>query len=245
MEYNNNSFLTTLIAGFAVCVFNYQCLQAQPNEYGLQVIKTKKEYKKTIAADSLKRMVDLAKYIPGIQFDLRYSGHNNFMQTRLYPVIKTTYARLAVAQKLLALQNELQPQGLRLKIFDAYRPYSVTVQMWQPVKDSRYAADPRQGSGHNRGIAIDLTIVNANDSVAYNMGTDFDNFTDTAHHNFKNLDPLILQNRAFLKSKMEKYGFIALETEWWHYYLPGAKNFELMNLPFHTLQKLSNPKQVK
>ncbi|MBK8711489.1 MAG: M15 family metallopeptidase [Niastella sp.] len=244
MENNNNSFLSFIITWFILCLFNYETLQAQPNEYGLLVIKTKKEYKQSVAADSLKRMVDIKQYIPGIQIDLRYSTENNFMHTRLYPLLKTTYVRLAAAQILLLIQNELKQKGLSLKIFDAYRPYHVTVKMWEPVKDSRYAADPKFGSGHNRGIAIDLTIVHSNNLMELNMGTDFDNFTDTAHHNFKNLNPTILQNRALLKTIMEKYGFIALDTEWWHYYLPNAKTYELMNLSFNTLKKLSSIKLI-
>ncbi len=137
------------------------------------------------------------------------------------------------------IQNELKEKGLGLKIFDAYRPYSVTKIMWGKVKDDRYAADPKKGSGHNRGIAVDLTIIDLKTHEELNMGTGFDNFTDSAHHDFKNLPEAILQNRSILKSIMEKYGFKALGTEWWHYSLPNANDFELMDLPFKKLKQLN------
>jgi D-alanyl-D-alanine dipeptidase len=123
--------------------------------------------------------------------------------------------------------------GLGLKIFDAYRPYSVTEKMWEPVQDDRYAADPKKGSGHNRGVAVDLTIINLKNNEALDMGTGFDNFSDTAHHAFTNLPEDVLQNRLLLKNIMEQHGFKALDTEWWHYSLPNAKEFELMNISFN------------
>ncbi len=126
--------------------------------------------------------------------------------------------------------------GLGLKIFDAYRPYSVTEKMWLPVQDDRYAADPKKGSGHNRGVAVDLTLIYLATGEELNMGTGFDNFSDTAHHAFTNLPEDILQNRLLLKKNMEQYGFKALDTEWWHYSLPNAKDFELLDIDFKKLE---------
>src|SRR5437867_1601617 len=83
--------------------------------------------------------------------------------------------------------QELNEKGLGLKIFDAYRPYSVTVKFWELIKDERYVANPSKGSGHNRGIAVDLTIIHLKTNEELNMGTGFDNFTDTAHQAFVNL----------------------------------------------------------
>ena len=118
---------------------------------------------------------------------------------------------------------------VELKIWDAYRPYRVTVKMWKRVKDDRYVADPRKGSGHNRGIAVDLTIINKTTGAELDMGTGFDNFSDTAHQDFKNLPPEILQNRSLLKAIMEKYDFRPLETEWWHFYWNNS-DFELLDI---------------
>ena len=180
-------------------------------------------------------MVDLKKKIPLLVLDLRYAGNNNFMHQQLYPAITTTYLRKPAADSLLAIEKELNKQGLGLKIFDAYRPYSVTEKMWEPVKDDRYAADPKTGSGHNRGVAVDLTIIHLKTKEELPMGTGFDNFSDTAHHDFTALPPAILQNRQLLKAIMEKHGFKALDTEWWHYSLPNAKEYELLNVGFKEL----------
>jgi len=105
-------------------------------------------------------MTNLKKLIPTLVLDLRYAGTNNFMKEKLYPAIQTTWLRKQAADSLAVIQKKLSEMGLGLKIFDAYRPYSVTEKMWAPVQDDRYAADPKKGSGHNRGIAVDLTIIN-------------------------------------------------------------------------------------
>ena len=133
---------------------------------------------------------------------------------------------------------------LGLKIFDGYRPYSVTEKMWEPIKDDRYVADPKKGSGHNRGIAVDLTVINLKTKEELPMGTGFDNFSDTAHQTFKALPEQILQNRNLLKDAMEKYGFKSLETEWWHYSLPNAKYFEILDLGFKKLRKITQSQRL-
>jgi D-alanyl-D-alanine dipeptidase len=209
------------------------------NRYGLLVISSVAQLKKTIEKDNSKIMPDIKKEIPGINLDLRYATENNFMHTKLYPAITTTFLRRDAVMALTKVQDELNRQGLGLKIFDAYRPYAVTEKMWEPVKDDRYAADPKNGSGHNRGAAVDLTIIDLQTKQELDMGTGFDNFSDTAHHAFKNLPAIVLQHRLLLKNVMEKNGFKALDTEWWHYSLPNAKDYELMNLSFADLKKAS------
>jgi D-alanyl-D-alanine dipeptidase len=182
-------------------------------------------------------LVRLDKYTPGIVYDLQYAGKNNFMHQRMYPRNAKPWLRKAAADSLKKVQDELQAQGLGLKIFDAYRPWSVTNLMWEKVKDDRYAADPKKGSNHNRGIAIDLTIIDRRTGKEWDMGTGFDNFSDTAHHDFQNLSADVLQKRKFLRSIMEKHGFKALETEWWHYSLKDGTGFKLLNLSFDELKK--------
>jgi len=208
------------------------------NQYGLWVIKDASVLKNTIRRNAQKAMSD-CRQVPGIVLELRYSGKNNFMGASLYPRIRTTYLRKPVLDSLVEVQKDLNKQGLGLKIFDAYRPYSVTERMWEPVKDDRYAADPKNGSGHNRGIAVDLTIINMANGIELPMGTGFDNFTDTAHHGFAGLSTEILQNRLLLKGQMEKHGFKALPTEWWHYYMAAYADFELLDLSFKALKKMT------
>ncbi len=183
-------------------------------------------------------MSELGSMIPGICFDLRYATKNNFMHRLMYPrKTKTSFLRLPAALALKKVQEELNQQGLGLKIFDAYRPYSVTEKFWELVKDERYVANPSKGSGHNRGTAVDLTIIRLSDQQELNMGTGFDNFSDTAHHSFQDLPAAVLQNRKMLKEIMERNGFKALETEWWHYYWPAATPFEILDLKFDELKR--------
>lgn len=159
--------------------------EAQSTEQKLTIINSIKDYQKQAKDDSLKKMVELKTLIPNIVYDLRYATTNNFMNRRMYPAnTNITFLRMPVAKALQKIQEDLNKNGLGLKIFDAYRPYSVTVKFWELVKDERYVANPAKGSGHNRGIAVDLTIINLKTGEELEMGTGFDNFTDTAHHNF-------------------------------------------------------------
>jgi zinc D-Ala-D-Ala dipeptidase len=215
------------------------------NKYGLWVISSISTLQKTILYNTGKAMIDLQKAVPGIILDLRYNTANNFMHKRLYTAANTTYMRKSAADALAKIQTLLKVQGMGLKIFDAYRPYSVTEKMWEPVQDDRYAADPKKGSGHNRGVAVDLTIINLQTGAELPMGTGFDNFGDTAHHAFTQLPAAILQNRRLLKQLMEENGFKALDTEWWHYSLPNAREYELLDLSFTALGKMDKRKSRK
>jgi len=195
-------------------------------------------YKKQVKKDSLKKMVELKTMIQGIVYDLRYASTNNFMHRLMYPAgTNETFMRIAAVIALKKIQAELKVMGFGLKIFDAYRPFSVTVKFWELVHDERYVANPSKGSGHNRGIAVDLTISNLKSGKELDMGTGFDNFTDTAHHSFSNLREEVLQNRELLRSTMEKYGFKAFDTEWWHYFLPGGDKYEILDIDFKKLKK--------
>ncbi len=195
-------------------------------------------YKNQVKNDSSKKMIELKSCIPGIVYDLRYATTNNFMHRLMYPATtKNTFMRQPAVAALQKVQAELNQKGLGLKVFDAYRPYSVTVKFWELVKDERYVANPSKGSGHNRGIAVDLTIIYLANGHELNMGTGFDNFTDTAHHTFTKLPEDILQNRELLRSTMEKYGFKAFESEWWHYFLAEGNRFEILDIDFNKLKK--------
>jgi D-alanyl-D-alanine dipeptidase len=208
------------------------------NRYGLQVIVNGNAYTISIEGDSSKEIVPLKYYITPLITDWKYSSKTNFTKTVLYHKPQA-YVRLAAARALQNVQDELKDQGLSLKFYDAYRPYSITEKMWQIVSDERYAANPAKGSGHNRGIAVDVSLVDIISGKELNMPTEFDDFSEKAHHNYMQLDSTVIGNRKLLRSVMEKHGFIALETEWWHYYLPNAERFELLDLDFKQLKKLT------
>ena len=122
----------------------------------LKVIDTKKAFKLSIDSSTNNVMVDIQKLIPSIILDLRYATANNFMSYKLYDKANATYMRKQPANALLQIQKLLNGKGLGIKIYDAYRPYSITKKMWELIHDDRYVANPAQGSGHNRGVAIEI-----------------------------------------------------------------------------------------
>jgi D-alanyl-D-alanine dipeptidase len=205
------------------------------SQYGLPYINNVSLYKKSLINHPEKQMVSLSN-ITGIILDLRYATINNFMHKKLYKGnITTTYLRKPAYQALDSVNRFLAIRGLVLVIFDAYRPYSVTEDLWMNVKDERYAANPATGSGHNRGIAVDLTLADLKTHELLPMPTGFDNFSDSAHQDFKGLNEQAIENRDLLRQVMEKYGFIQLSTEWWHFSWSGNKTFEVLDLDFDLL----------
>ncbi len=211
----------------------------QDNTYTKPAVTDKwDDYKKQVRSDSTKKMVEIKHLIPGMVYDLRYATTNNFMHRLMYPAnTNNTFLRMPAATALQKVQEELNKIGLGLKIYDAYRPYAVTEKFWELVKDERYVAHPKNGSGHNRGVAVDLTIIDSKTGKETNMGTGFDNFSDTAHHSFTNLSQEIKKNRNLLKTLMEKYGFRCYNEEWWHYSWPNGGKFEILDIDFKKLLK--------
>lgn len=219
---------------YSLCIVLFLALAAK-GSFGQKpdfiILKKTKKYKQLVAKDSILRMVELRTLVPDLIYDLRYATGENFTGTQLYPSGESTWLRLLPAKALDSIQASLKTEGLGLKIFDAYRPYRATVKMWDLIKDERYVANPAKGSGHNRGLAVDLTLIHLQSGRELDMGTGFDNFSDTAHHAFKNLPTTVLKNREKLKALMEKFGFIALPTEWWHYYWPNDGRYMVMDIP--------------
>lgn len=204
------------------------------NEYGLPVVNSVDLYQQRVAQDSSRMLVNLQQFIPGSILDIRYATENNFMKQQLYPVAKA-YLRLPAAKALRPVQDELQKQGIGLKIFDAYRPYRITVKMWESYKDPTYVASPKTGSRHNRGCAVDLTLIDLKTGKQLEMPTPYDSFSEKAHHGYTELPENALQNRDLLKAAMEKHGFQPLSSEWWHYDFSGWDQFPVLDIPLSKL----------
>lgn len=213
------------------------CLGQNTDASTLNIISSNLKYKKSIASDSNLKMVELKKYIPNITYDFRYSKENNFTKKRLYSrKLKSTFLRVEPLMALAKIAKELQQMGIGILVWDAYRPYSVTKKFWKLIHDERYVANPKKGSGHNRGIAIDMSLIDLKSGKELDMPTDFDDFSEKAHHGFSNLSTEKIKNREFMKNIMEKYGFIKFETEWWHYYWPGGNSYDVLDIPFPKLK---------
>ena len=238
-------FLLTVWLVFGVIIVFAQAVEPPVSKYGIPVIKDVAMYETTVKADSNKQMVEIKTLVPGIVYDLKYATDKNFMRRNMYPgKTNYTFLRLPAARALALVQKELNEKGMGLKIFDAYRPYSVTEKFWELVLNEKYVADPKKGSGHNRGISVDVTIIYSHNGKELQMPTGFDNFSDTAHHTFMNIPFDALQNRKLLKDVMEKYGFKMLDTEWWHYSWPDEKNYyEAMDISFSDLRNVDKDKK--
>ena len=181
--------------------------------------------------------IELVKLNPHIKLDMRYATTNNFLKQKVYPQARA-FLRAPAARALDAVQKELETLGLGLKIFDAYRPLSVQRKMWKIMPDGRYVADPKKGSRHNRGMAVDLTLIEL-DGDPLEMPTEFDSFHTRAHHDFFGLPKQVKRNRWILKTVMEKHGFRSIRTEWWHYDYKGWKNYPVLDKSFDELKTLN------
>ena len=200
------------------------------NEYGLEVVDDKDLYLQTVEEDPSKELVDLEEEISGIRLDVRYATEDNFTGEQLYPVAKAVLRKPA-AEFLTEAQEDLGERGLELKVFDAYRPYEVTERMWEPIQDPDYVADPAEGSRHNRGCAVDVSLVESGTGEELYLPTGYDDFTEKAAHDYEDLPEEAVRNRSLLREVMEGHGFVALETEWWHYDCQDWERFEGMDLP--------------
>ena len=174
------------------------------------------------AAPAHPELVELVKVIPDIALDIRYATPNNFTGKTVYPVARCFLVRDA-ALALAKVQADLRELGYGLKVFDGYRPLSVQRAFWAILPDPRYVADPAKGSRHNRGYAVDLTLVDAKGHDVP-MPTEYDDFTERAHRDFMELPQEAIANRAVLEKAMARRGFIPFPTEWWHFDYRGYED---------------------
>jgi D-alanyl-D-alanine dipeptidase len=178
--------------------------------------------------------VRLADYSSDFEYDLRYATENNFLKAKVYECAEC-YTRVKTAKALIKANDEFISKGLKIKFYDCYRPNSVQYKMWEIVPNPQYVANPVKGSIHNKGGAVDITLVTTT-GEELDMGTDFDFFGKKAYHDNMDLPQEILDNRRILKETMEKYGFWSIRTEWWHYNLASASNDRIANFKWECTQ---------
>ncbi len=175
-------------------------------------------------------LIDLESVIPGLITDVRYATPDNFTGKVVYPSARVFLRRPAAERLAAAAAFLARHHGLRVKVFDGYRPLSVQKRFWEILPDDRYVANPATGSKHNRGAAVDLTLVGP-DGADLDMGTAFDDFSERAGHGYRDLLAGVLANRRLLRSVMAAFGFEPLASEWWHYDLKGWKQFPVEDVP--------------
>ena len=171
--------------------------------------------------------VNLKDYSADFVYDMKYATTDNFLKAQVYDCAEC-FLRLKTVKALVKANDEFMKKGYRIQIFDCYRPLDIQKRMWQIVSNPEYVADPAKGSIHNRGGAVDITLVDSN-GKALNMGTPFDFFGPEASHHFENLSNELKQNRVLLKQIMQENGFVSFDSEWWHYNLINASKEKVSN----------------
>lgn len=170
---------------------------------------------------------ELIRLDPSLVLDLKYATNDNFVSEQMYDCGRC-FLRPPAAAAVVRAHQQLQKEGLGIKLFDCYRPRPIQWKLWEKVPNPRYVADPRKGSMHNRGAAVDLTLVDA-EGRELDMGTAFDFFGPEASPEYTALPDSVLQNRARLRAALMAEGFKPIRSEWWHFSYSGP-NYELADM---------------
>lgn len=184
-------------------------------------------------------LVDLEEVIatvsPKPALDIRYATTNNFLNRRVYSVAKC-FLMPHVAKSLIQAHLELTQEGFGLLIFDGYRPWSVTKIFWESVGsfERQFLADPKTGSVHNRGCAVDLSMVDLTTGLEVEMPSLFDEMTERSYIDYEGGTENQRRNRSLLSSAMLNNDFTPIKTEWWHYN-HRHNQFPVLDIPLESL----------
>lgn len=181
-------------------------------------------------------LVDVKSIDPTIVVELRYGTPGNLTGHALYPPETPALVRPSVAARLVKAQTYLRPLGYRLKIWDAYRPTAVQMELWRVTKKAEFVADPLEGDGslHTWGVAVDVTLVDSKGNEVA-MPTGFDEFTPAARLRYSGDDPVIKMHIKSLRDAMHKGGFVGELNEWWHFVASDWKKYA----PIREARKIS------
>jgi zinc D-Ala-D-Ala dipeptidase len=176
-------------------------------------------------------LVELVKLDDTIKLDIRYATKNNFVGREIYKEARAFLQRPA-AESLVRIHQNLKKQGFGLVIFDGYRPLAATKLFWEvtPPSKKKFVANPKNGSRHNRGCAVDLSLFDLKTKENLEMPTDFDDFTERAAINYVGATKQQKKNREILRKAMESDGFKVYAAEWWHYDFqdcPETRNLDI------------------
>jgi D-alanyl-D-alanine dipeptidase len=205
-----------------------------PNPWNLDIVYCMEDYQRMVKENPVHELCNLDRVIPGLILDIRYASTDNFTGTAVYPA-PLAFAREPVAKALKKAQDSLSAFGLGLKVYDAYRPYAATVKFYELIRDTNYVAHPSKGSRHNRGCAVDVSLVSLETGREIPMPSAFDDFSEKAHPAYPDLPLEVIRNRSLLFGVMQHFGFDHYPTEWWHFDFRGWADFPLMDIPFEEL----------
>jgi zinc D-Ala-D-Ala dipeptidase len=157
-----------------------------------------------------------------VDIDLAYATAENFTGKPVYRADAQCFLNHEAAAALARAVEQARPLGLRFKIFDAFRPAEAQWVLWNHTPDPGFLADPRRGSPHSMGAAVDLTLIDAA-GAELDMGTAFDAFTPLSHHGVLDIPVQAQRNRHLLMGLMTNAGWDFYRNEWWHYQLFNAR----------------------
>lgn len=185
------------------------------------------------AADNPAELVELVRLDPKLRLDIKYARDDNFIGHAFYPEARA-FLISSAAHALARAHARARKDGYGFTIYDAYRPLSATKVMWDatPRHLRNYVANPKRGSKHNRGCAVDLTLNDLVTGQQVEMPSPFDEFTRRAHRDYMAASPEALANRARLERYMEAEGFRGMSNEWWHFDFIGWERFPILDVPF-------------
>jgi zinc D-Ala-D-Ala dipeptidase len=171
-----------------------------------------------------------------IRLDIRYATTNNFTGRVLYDQPRA-FLVTAAAQALVRAQAAAKADGYGLLIHDAYRPWSVTKKLWDatPPGQREFVANPKQGSRHNRGCAVDLTLYERQSGQAVEMPSGYDEFSERSYRNYNGASLLARQNRERLERYMQAEGFTGISNEWWHFDFRDWAQYPVLDISFAQL----------
>jgi zinc D-Ala-D-Ala dipeptidase len=178
----------------------------------------------------------LIKRDPTIKLDIRYATTNNFLGTPVYTQPRAFLQRPA-AEALLRAHRELKVHGYGLIIHDGYRPWYVTKIFWDATPDDKktFVADPAEGSKHNRGCAVDLSLYDLKTGKEVKMPSGYDEMTDSAYADYAGGTVDESARRDLLRQAMEKQDFNVIPEEWWHFDYKDWKRYPILNVKFEDL----------
>jgi D-alanyl-D-alanine dipeptidase len=185
----------------------------------------------SFAAAPIEPLVDVSELIPDAIVDLRYATADNFMRKQVYPSDARCLLERSAAGHLAQAAAALRAKNFRLRLYDCYRPQQMQWALWKILPKPGFVADPRTGSRHSRGTAVDLTLAHGDGGVV-EMPTEYDNFTRAAYHSYEGGSASSRANRNLLRQAMADAGFRRIKMEWWHYEWPGTGRHPLRDEPF-------------
>ncbi len=182
-------------------------------------------------------LVELTKLDPTIKLDIHYASSNNAFGAPFYEEARAFMERPA-AEAVVRANKKLHEQGYGLLIFDAYRPWYVTKIFWDatPVKDHDFVANPAEGSRHNRGCAVDLSLYDLKTGKPLSMPSDYDEMSKRAYPDYTGGTPEETAHRELLRKAMEAEGFAVYQYEWWHFDYKDWKQYPIVNVRFADIQ---------